>query len=56
MLVLTRYVGESIWIGDIKLTILGNGYGKVKVGIDAPDDVNIVREELLEDDDPRADQ
>ncbi|MDX1796357.1 MAG: carbon storage regulator CsrA [Hydrogenovibrio sp.] len=48
MLVLTRRVGETLIIGDnIKLTIVGVKSGQVRVGIDAPKDVQIQREELL---------
>jgi len=51
MLVLSRRSQESIIIdGDIKITVLGVDRGNVKLGFEAPDDVNIVREELLEDD------
>ena len=50
MLVLSRYPQQSIFIDhDIKVTILGVGGFQVKVGIEAPDDVNIVREEIAED-------
>jgi len=50
MLVLSRKVGESIHIGsNIRIMITEVSGGKVKVGIDAPKDVNIVREELLEE-------
>ena len=49
MLVLTRKPGEEILIGDnITVTILTNSKGKVRVGISAPDDVGIVRSELIE--------
>ena len=47
MLVLGRYPGETIMIGDvIKVTILPSKGGQVRVGIDAPDDVVILREEI----------
>lgn len=47
MLVLGRNVGQSIFIGkDITITIVGNRYGQVKVGIEAPKDVLVLREEL----------
>lgn len=51
MLILTRSYEQSVIInGDIKVTVLGiDKRGTVKLGFDAPDDVNIVREELLED-------
>lgn len=48
MLVLTCRVGETLIIGDdIKLTIVGVKSGQVRVGIDAPKEVQIQREELL---------
>ena len=48
MLVLTRKPNEGIFIGDnifIKVTAV-NG-NQVKIAIDAPDDVKILREELV---------
>jgi len=51
MLVLTRNVGQSILIGDdVVITVLALNGGQVRVGIDAPREINIVREELLERD------
>lgn len=50
MLVLTRRENESLIIGDnIKLTILAVKGGQVRVGIDAPNEIPINREELLID-------
>ncbi len=47
MLVLLRYAGQSIHIGDdITVTILGERHGGIRVGIDAPSKVKIMREEL----------
>ena len=47
MLVLKRKAGEAIIIdGDIRVIILDVIDGRVKLGIEAPDDVNIVREEI----------
>jgi carbon storage regulator len=49
MLVLTRRLGESINIGDeIKITIVDIDGKQVKVGIEAPRDVAIFREEVYE--------
>ena len=48
MLVLTRRIGEHIFIdGDIEVMIIKCSGGQVTLGIDAPDEVDIVREELL---------
>lgn len=47
MLVLSRKENESILIGDqVKVTIVRIGPNTVRLGIDAPKDVSIVREEL----------
>lgn len=48
MLVLTRRENESLVIGeDIKLTVLAVKGGQVRIGIDAPRDVSIHRQEIL---------
>ena len=50
MLVLARKLDESIVIGDdITVKIISIDKGVVKLGIDAPRDVSIIRNELLED-------
>src|SRR5688572_9535346 len=47
MLVLTRKLGENIRIGDvIKITVLEVRSGQVKLGIDAPPEVKVHREEI----------
>jgi carbon storage regulator len=47
MLILSRKLDESIVIGDnITVKILSIDKGSVKLGIDAPSDVSILREEL----------
>jgi carbon storage regulator len=47
MLVLSRKTGEKIRIGDnVTVTIVRIGPNNVRLGIDAPRDLNIVREEL----------
>jgi carbon storage regulator len=49
MLVLTRRVGESIRVGDgIVVTVVNMGQGKVRIGIQAPPETMILREELLD--------
>ena len=49
MLILTRKKDESILIGkNIKLKIISIEEGKVKIGIEAPKDVEILRKELLD--------
>ncbi len=47
MLVLSRKPGERILIGDdIKVTIVRIGPNTVRIGIDAPRELNVIREEL----------
>lgn len=47
MLMLTRRLGETILIGDnIKVTVRRVNRNQVALGIDAPNDVKIVREEI----------
>ena len=49
MLILTRKVGESVLIGDgIKVSVLAVKGNQVRVGIDAPKDVSVHREEVWE--------
>lgn len=48
MLVLARKLGESIFIGEtIRIMIVDIDRNKVRLGIDAPRDVPIYRQELL---------
>ena len=48
MLVLRRKVEEAIVLdGSIRVVVLAVEGERVKIGIEAPDDVTIVREELL---------
>ena len=47
MLVLSRKVGERIWIGDeIAITVVRLTSGGVRIGIEAPKELAVVREEL----------
>ena len=49
MLVLSRKAGERILVGtDVVITIVRIGPNTVRLGIDAPADQNIVREELVD--------
>ena len=53
MLVLTRRSGESIVIGDgIRVRVLGSSATRVRLGIEAPDNVRIVREKAPDDGTP----
>lgn len=46
MLVLSRKVGESVKIGDAVVTIVRIDDGRIRIGIDAPPNVKILRTEL----------
>lgn len=49
MLVLTRKTNQSIMIGDeIEVTILSVSGDKVRIGIDAPRDIAVFRQEVYE--------
>lgn len=47
MLVLSRKVGERLWIGEnISITVVKITGGGVRIGIEAPHELPVVREEL----------
>lgn len=49
MLILTRRIGEKVIIGEnVKVTVLSVKGNQVRIGIDAPRDVSVNREEVYE--------
>ena len=49
MLILTRRVGETLMIGDqVSVTVLGVKGNQVRIGVNAPRDVAVHREEIFD--------
>lgn len=47
MLILTRRVGETLCVGDeVTVTVLGVKGNQVRIGVKAPDEVSVHREEI----------
>lgn len=47
MLILTRRVGETLMIGDeVSVTVLGIKGNQVRIGVKAPKDISVHREEI----------
>lgn len=49
MLILTRRIGETVMVGDdVTITVLGVKGNQVRLGVNAPKDVAVHREEIYE--------
>lgn len=48
MLIIARKLGEAVNIGDVRIEIVSLGVGQVRLGIEAPRDMAITREEMPE--------
>jgi len=57
MLVLTRKTNQSIMIGDdIEITVLSVSGDKVRIGIEAPRDISVFRQEVYENMDEKSEE
>ena len=58
MLILTRRIGEALMVGnDVSITVLGVKGNQVRLGIDAPNDGAVDREDIfqkIQDNEPQS--
>ena len=48
-MILTRRIGETLMVGDdVKVTVLGVNGNQVRIGVDAPKNVEVHREEIYQ--------
>lgn len=47
MLVIKRHRDEAFWVGQTRIVVVAVGEGKVRLAIDAPSGVQVLREELM---------
>ena len=49
MLILTRRVGETLMVGDdVTVTVLGVKGSQIRIGVNAPSDISVHREEIYQ--------
>lgn len=49
MLILTRRIGETLMVGDdVEVTVLGVNGNQVRIGVEAPKDIAVHREEVYQ--------
>lgn len=46
MLVITRRKGQAVWIGGALVRVIANSSGQVRLGIEAPRETKVLRDEL----------
>ncbi len=57
MLILSRRIGESLMIGDdIEVKVFDVSGNNVRLGIEAPDDVTILRDELYQENEQQLEE
>ena len=51
ILVLVRYAEQGFWVGGVHVKVLGINGGRVKLGIEGPLSIEVLRDELRSNDD-----